>query len=567
MERQSQARFQSGAFVAIVAAALVFANLLAVKVVTRLRFDLTKRELYTLSQGTRRTLQRLADTVTITVYWSPDQPAPANDDERLLREQLQEYVAAGNDRVVVRWVRTDNDERRRQADSASCPKRPLQAVNMRERQATFQEVYRCMTFQYLRNSERIEFVPPSVEGLEYQVTSIIKKMIDPERRIGFLTGHDESSVDQALPYLSRILQEAHLGYTTTTVNLNGGNDDIPADIKGLVILNPSRRMEERELRRINGYLMRGGSVAVFASGVNTTGSDTRPSATRNEHNLNALLEGYGITLNSDVVLDYQGMDSIQEIEMGRVRIPMFAYPALLAQREDGGPGINVAHPSVFRLPLVVAPFVSSLTLNESRARENGTQLTVVGRTTVRSVAQRDNFELNAVELIERRNSVFARANGPHTVAVALEGQLRSAFAAETPETNNAAGDAGVSAAPVQTPAHASQSNPARLLVVGSGKMFGIDQLRSIAPIQGGIPTNVQMLLNVFDWLSQDPDLLAVRAKDVSEPTLGEVSETKKNLFQWGSIFGLPLLVGLLGVFMARMRAQRRAELAASMGGK
>jgi hypothetical protein len=76
-----------------------------------------------------------------------------------------------------------------------------------------------------------------------------------------------------------------------------------------------------------------------------------------------------------------------------------------------------------------------------------------------------------------------------------------------------------------------------------------------------------MLLNVFDWLSQDPDLLAVRAKDVSEPTLGDVSETKKNLFQWGSIFGLPLLVGLLGVFMARMRAQRRAELAASMGGK
>ncbi len=567
MERRTQARFQSGAFVAIVAAALVFVNLLAIKVVTRLRFDLTKRELYTLSQGTRRTLQRLADTVTITVYWSPDQPAPANDDERLLREQLQEYVAAGNDRVVVRWVRTDNDERRRQADSASCPKRPLQAVNVRERQATFQEVYRCMTFQYLRNSERIEFVPPSVEGLEYQVTSIIKKMIDPERRIGFLTGHDESSPEQSLPYLSRILQEAHLGYTTTTVNLNGGNDDIPADIKGLVILNPTRRIEERELRRINGYLMRGGSVAIFASGVNTTGSDTRPSATRAEHNLNALLEGYGVTLNSDVVLDYQGMDAIQEIEMGRVRIPMFAYPALLAQREDGGPGINVAHPSVFRLPLVVMPFVSSLTLNESRAREHGTQLTVVGRTTVRSVTQRENFELNAVELIERRGSVFSRANGPHTVAVALEGQIRSAFAAEAGAAPAATGDAGVTAAPVQTPAHASASNPARLMVVGSGKLFGIEQLRTIAPIQGGIPTNVQMLLNVFDWLSQDPDLLAVRAKDVSEPSLGEVSETKKNLFQWGSIFGLPLLVGLLGVLMSRLRAQRRADLAASLGGK
>jgi ABC-type uncharacterized transport system involved in gliding motility auxiliary subunit len=54
----------------------VFANLLAVKVVTRLRFDLTKRELYTLSQGTRRTLGRLTDTVTITVYWTPTSPRP-----------------------------------------------------------------------------------------------------------------------------------------------------------------------------------------------------------------------------------------------------------------------------------------------------------------------------------------------------------------------------------------------------------------------------------------------------------------------------------------------------------
>ena len=50
--------------------------------------------------------------------------------------------------------------------------------------------------------ERIDFVPPGVEGMEYQVTSIIKKMIDPERAVGFLTGHEEGTPEQALPYLS-----------------------------------------------------------------------------------------------------------------------------------------------------------------------------------------------------------------------------------------------------------------------------------------------------------------------------------------------------------------------------
>ncbi|MBK8697480.1 MAG: Gldg family protein [Deltaproteobacteria bacterium] len=100
------------------------------------------------------------------------------------------------------------------------------------------------------------------------------------------------------------------------MDLHGGEEEIPADNKGLIIMGPARRIEERELRRINSYLMRGGSVAIFAGGTNITGADTRPTAARAEHNLNALLEGYGVTINPDVILDYQASDSIQEIEQG-----------------------------------------------------------------------------------------------------------------------------------------------------------------------------------------------------------------------------------------------------------
>jgi ABC-type uncharacterized transport system involved in gliding motility auxiliary subunit len=544
MERRSQARAQTGAFVAIALVAVVLLNVLAVKVL-HARIDLTKRGLYSLSQGTRRTLGRLTDNLTITIYWTPDQPAPANDDERLLREQLDEYVAASRGRLEVRWVRTDNDERKRQAEGASCTKRVLQTVNTASDQANLAEVFRCITFSYLRSTEQIAFVNPGVEGMEYQITSIVKKMIDPERAIGFLTGHDEGSPEQALPYLSRILQEAHLGYTTRTIDLHGGEEEIPADIKGLVIMGPARRIEERELRRINSYLMRGGSVAVFAGGTAITGSDTRPTAARAEHNLNGLLEGYGVTINPDVVLDFQASDSVQEIEQGRARIPMFTYPALAARRDVGGPGIDTAHPAVFRLPGVILPFVSSLTINNGRARENGTVFSEIGRTSERSVLQRERFELDAIELLQRRQQIFGNARASYVVGVALEGQLRSAFAGNDTD---------------HPPAHATREHPARLLVVGSGKVFHIDQLRAIAPLQNGMPTNVQMLLNVFDWLSQDPDLLAVRAKDVSEPSLQAVTDTRKQLFKWGSIIGLPLLVGVLGVVLMNLRARKRAEI-------
>ncbi len=544
MERRSQARAQTGIFVAIAIVAVVLLNIIAVKAL-HLRIDLTKRGLYSLSQGTKRTLGRLTDNLTITVYWTPDQPAPANDDERLLREQLDEYVAAARGRLVVRWVRTDNDERKRAAEGASCTKRMLQTVNTQSDQANLAEVYRCVTFSYLRSTEQIPFVNPGAEGMEYQITSIVKKMIDPERAIGFLTGHDEGSPEQALPYLSRIMQEAHLGYTTRTVDLHGGEDDIPTDIKGLVIMGPTRAIPERELRRINAYLMRGGSVAIFAGGVNVTGTDTRPTAARAEHGLNGLLEGYGVTLNPDVVLDFQGADAIEEIEQGRARIPMHAFPALLERREAGGPGIDTSHPAVFRLPGVILPFVSTLTINNGRARENGTVYTEIGRTSERSVLRRDNFELDALEILQNRRQLFGNARGSYVVAAALEGQLRSAFAGNDTD---------------HPPAHATREHPARLLIVGTGKAFHIDQLRALAPVQNGMPTNVQMLLNVFDWLSQDPDLLAVRAKDVSEPSLQAVTDTKKQLFKWGSIVGLPLLVGVLGVVLMSLRARKRAEM-------
>lgn len=561
MERRSQARAESGAFVFIVLTALVFLNVLAVKVF-HVRFDLTKRRLYSLSEGTKRTLGRLTDNLTVTVYWTPDQPPPANDDERLLREQLDEYTAAAHGRVEVRWVRTDNDERKRAAESASCSKRILQTV--REGQAQAVEVYRCITFSYLRNSERIDFVNPNVEGLEYEVTSIIKKMIDPERTIGFLTGHDEGTPDSAMPYLSRIMTEMHVGYTTRNIDLHGGDDDIPTDVKGLIINNPTRAISERELRRINAYLMRGGAVAVFASGVNVTGTDTRPSGANAEHNLGQLLSGYGITLRQNLVLDARASDAVAEIDQGRARIRLFTFPAIA---EDG---LNQYHSSVFRLPFIVTPFVSQLDVDRSRYCEARDEeeartkcgdrpaLITIGRTSDISVTQQGTFELDAIDLLMRRQTVFGRpgGHGPFTVAVAAVGPLRSAFQGDAP----ASADGGVTGSPITAPAQATREHPARLLVVGSGKMFGIDQLREIAPLQGAMPTNVQMLFNVFDWLSQDSDLLAVRAKNVSEPELATTSETKKNLFKWGSILGLPAIVGVLGWILMGLRARRRAEI-------
>ena len=95
--------------------------------------------------------------------------------------------------------------------------------------------------------------------------------------------------------MPQLIEQMRLTYRTRTVNLNGGESDVPSDIKGLIIMNPNQRISERELRKIDAYLMRGGSVAVFAGGVNFPATDpANATGTEADHHLNDWLDGDGI---------------------------------------------------------------------------------------------------------------------------------------------------------------------------------------------------------------------------------------------------------------------------------
>lgn len=580
MERKSRARTESFAFLATVAVALVLVNLLAMKYFVR--WDLTKRQLYTLSEGTRRIVGSLRDQLTITVYFTPNQPPPANDDERFLRDQLDEYRVLGRGRINVRFVRPDNEQRRRDAENAGCIKAPLQAVNVREEQATIQEVYRCITFEYLGRRERIEFLPPGVQGLEYEISSIIKNISLPEnqreRTIGFLTGHGELTPDDGMQYLSQVMEQERVNYRTRTVNLNNGENEVPADIKGLIIANPQRRIEERELRRLDAYLMRGGSIALFAGGVNFPSTDpTSALGSVAEHQLNDWLSGYGLRINNDVVLDTRSTDGVIRVGRQVARVRLVTWPVVAAM--SGTPsardlqtqgGLDPAFPAVFRLPEFIAPYPSSITIDQAARNRAGGELTIFARTGPRSVARTSDFDLNIIEILQQGRQLFERAtnHGPYIVGVALQGRFRSAFAGRgegSSNSNNAdagvTGDAGAASAVAAITAPERATQNARLMVISSGSLFALDTLRIMAQLAGGQrPSNLSLLFNTFDWLSQDTDLLAVRAKDTSEPTLrADVSDTAKAMFKWGTIIVLPLAIGVLGVALMSARRSRRKE--------
>lgn len=577
MERKVRARSESAAFVLIVIASLVLANLMSLKVFGRV--DLTKRQLFTLSDGTRRIVTGLQDQLTITVYFTANQPPPANDDERSLRDQLDEYRTVSRGRIKVVYVTPDNDERRRQADSAGCEKNPLQAVDQRQEQATIQEVYRCVTFEYRGSREKIAFLQPGIQGLEYELSSVIKNLslpqADRERTIGFLGGHGELTPDEGMQYLPQVIEGLRLSYRTRTINLNGGENDVPSDIKGLIIMNPSQRITERELRKLDAYLMRGGAIAVFASGVNFPSTDQfSANGTVSEHHLNDWLQGYGFQIQGNVVLDLRATDAVVRLGRGRGRIKLVTWPEIASftggtptaedLRQQGG--IDPSFAVTFRLPGFIATYPSEIRIDNARRASVGGTLKIFAQTGPHSILRTDNFNIDMREILQQGPGQFLNAtqHGPYPVGVALEGEFRSAFAGRAATSDDGgSGDASVVLPTGGGNVPERANSRARIMVISSGNMFAMEHLQSILPMQGGMNApNLQILPNTFDWLSQDLDLLAVRAKDTSDPAMrADVSDNAKKFFKYGSIVGLPFAVAILGFAVLSARRSRIKDLA------
>ncbi|MBI3180780.1 MAG: GldG family protein [Myxococcales bacterium] len=531
-------------FLIAVAGSLVLLNLVSLR--TFARFDLTKEGMYTLSKASKDTMASLEDAVTVSAYFTGELPPPYSSNARYVRDLLEEFRAASKGKLSFEFIDPMSQETEKDKEAKREMKRDIfgrvfreptsvekelsslgvQPVEIRVVEDDQMQTKRAYMGLVIRHQEQREVIPvvQSVSGLEYDLTSLIRKLTRTKTPvIGILQGHEGPKLEEKLGRLHTVLSQT---YAVRPVDL-AGKDKVEDDIDALWVIGPKTALQANELRAIDQFLMNGKGAAFFLDSLQVSLRNFETA--QPEHGLTGLLSSYGVTVGDKLVADVQSAQLNVEERRGFMVVSMpVPFPFIpMLQRLEGDSPISKG------LGGVTMPFVTVV----SAAASEGRQSSVLARSSPRSWLESKPFNVDP-----RRDwrSETITTNGPYDLMVQVSGKLRSHFAAEATTSGSAS-----------QPVLAESQGEARLLVVG-GSSFLWDEFLS--------RPNQALAANIADWLLLDPALLAMRNRGLSgAPLKPEVSDGTRNGVKFGNALGVPLALVGFGLLRWRMREGRRAR--------
>jgi gliding-associated putative ABC transporter substrate-binding component GldG len=541
MKQRLKIQSESLIFLLIILGIIILINFISVRVFFRI--DLTEKKIHSLSEGSKRLMRNLDDRLTIKAFFTEDLPPPFNAHARYLRDLLEEYKAYSKGNLKFEFIDPMKDpDKEKQANELGVHKVRHQVI--KKDQATWKYGYRGVAFTYHGKTLAISMIQDTI-GLEYEITNILKRLLGEKKTIGFLQGHDEPTFSKGLSIAYQNLSH----YNLKEVNLDQGKKDIDKDIDALVIVGPKKPLSEKEKFRIDQFLMKGKAVAFFVDGVKIDTSIPFLSGQVNETGLRDLLIHYGVSLKPDLVLDVQCERITVPWQRG---IPLAVqYPPVPAVTD-----LKKDHPIAFRLKKISMPWASSLTLTKEVKKDKNIKAIVLARSSIKSWSQKHTFNLDPFQKWK-----IGPNQGPFIMAVALSGRFESFYkkrpsplsksdsVEETPIMSTP--DGGTSSLSDYRQGVIQETiSPARIVVVGDS-----DIVQDRAMIS---PSNQAFFFNTLDWLTQEEDLIAIRAKQAEVPPLKPIeSEAKKALIKYLNIFLWPILFSCFGLIRWRLRIKRR----------
>lgn len=455
---------------------------------------------------------------------------------RRLEALLQQYKDAGDGKLDLRVIEAKDPKKAEEAEREGLTPLVLESSD-RGHEAGNAQGYMGLVFRYGDEKDVIPLLSPDqANGLEFLISSKLcdlrDKVDEVKHRVGVLAAHDEMKLSEANlvaaklghPSMQQIITRNFPSYELVDVDLKNGDQAIDGSLEGLIITQPGKDLTDEELRRIDEFVMKGKSLAVFASAVNLKEHDATMTGTLNLHNLDKLLEGYGIEMHKDVVLDFgrsYRVPIITQAGLASVRFPQLLQVDDDARFTGAHQLLDTSAPPFFRMREVVLPFASSLTLHKEK-QPDATELSVMARSSPHSIAETgDSIPLGVQSW--HPNGSWRQVD----VAARVEGRLRSAFPEgrsidaikRVPEGKTARvfvlASSQFTANPFARAGNGTPSPQFAGMTIGDDKTL-LAIAGPYADLQHGASPLLAAILvtkNVLDWMTRDPgfSVLARRA--------------------------------------------------------
>jgi gliding-associated putative ABC transporter substrate-binding component GldG len=500
--------------VLIFAAIALMVNLISSYVY--MRFDLTSGGAYSLSRASKKIMRELPDRVIIKAYFTKDLPQEFSVNRSYVEDLLSEYRTYSRGKVSYTLIDPlEKKDGAQEAQMAGIP--PVQFTQIKRDKYEIKEAFMGLLFIYGDIKEIIPVVR-SVEGLEYDITNRIKKLLNPgTKTIVMATGHGEVT---DFGETDQLLAER---YSKEIVDLDKSTS-IPEGVSALLITGPRRKYPEEALLAVDQFIMKGVPVALL---LDQFAANTQMFyASKIDNGFAAFLAHYGVSILPGFALDPQCERISIRRSQGFFAIEnVVAYPFYPLVTDLGR--TNAITRALETVGLI---FVSPLEIK----KKAGFDYETVMRSSRKSWLMGNTRFLNPYQ---QYAPAPADKKGPLDLAVIITpsdkkgGTLYKSFFAGRKEKKfkNIVRET---------------KNPGRLFIMGNSSFVAREQA---------------FFLNLLDWLSQDEDLISIRSKGSAYRPLKPVSDAARVLVKYSSIFLVPVFVIAYGAWRWNKRKTMKRE--------
>ncbi len=458
-----------------------------------LRMDLSKGQAHTLSDSTKELVQKLENPVTITLYASDNIPARLQPLQREVIDILREYERTGNTVVQISAFNSEEDQETlqtlQQAGIIGIPVREQQ-----QNEVSITEIYFGIIVQYQEKQEVIGQAL-DVENLEYNVTSAIYRLTNPELPKIAVIGSEEGLIPQQ-DELSVFKQVAaslfDVQNVAAPIETEETEEEVPITIDPasktlLVFDSPQREFSDQELVAIDKYTAQGNAV-VFTNGV--TIDDSTLETASGEAKLHALLGKRGIAVQPNFILSSRA----EMVNLGGQGFSLLIPYPMWLKTDAFNNEVNLFS----GVGSLTFPWASSLQTKETK----GFETRQLVETSDESWEQRSSFSPNPQQIPQPQQEDI------ETFVLAAE-----SFA----------------------------ENGAKMMVIGSSRFIHNQYLSRESQ-------NLEFILNVLSDYASDGALSGIGRRALSIYTLPSLPKSVQEVYKYTNILLFPSILGIYGAY-------------------